>query len=329
MKKIFPFCIILIILLIYFLYTKRRTMHPVEETFIYFDTFVKLKFYPEREMATKRIIEKVKRELERIDSLYGYEKCSFTNKLSKNKDEMKITGEECFILRKSKYLSEITDGAFDITVGLLENIWGFREDKPHLPDKVEITDALSKIGYKDIILKDSTASLKKEGMVIDLGGVSKGYAVDRAVELLKKEGVKSGIVDAGGDLKVFGRKPDGRKWLIGIRDPEKPGAIIKRISIDKGAVATSGNYERYFIRDGKRYHHIMNPKTGYPATSCVSVTIIAKEAMISDALATGIFVLGPEKGMILIEKLADVEGIIMYKENESLKIITSKGVELR
>jgi len=281
-------------------------MHPVEETFIYFDTFVKLKFYPEREMATKRIIEKVKRELERIDSLYGYEKCSFTNKLSKNKDEMKITGEECFILRKSKYLSEITDGAFDITVGLLENIWGFREDKPHLPDKVEITDALSKIGYKDIILKDSTASLKKEGMVIDLGGVSKGYAVDRAVELLKKEGVKSGIVDAGGDLKVFGRKPDGRKWLI-----------------------ASGNYERYFIRDGKRYHHIMNPKTGYPATSCVSVTIIAKEAMISDALATGIFVLGPEKGMILIEKLADVEGIIMYKENESLKIITSKGVELR
>ncbi|TES93156.1 MAG: FAD:protein FMN transferase [Candidatus Cloacimonadota bacterium] len=329
MKKILPFITIVILLLIAFFLTKKRAAEPVEETFLCFDTFVRLKFYPEKGMDVERTVEKVRKELERIDSLYGYGKESFSYKLSRNKNGIKITEEEGFILNKSKYVSEITEGAFDITVGLLENIWGFREDEPHLPENEEIAGALSKIGYEEITVNDSFVSLKKEDMIIDLGGISKGYAVDRAVEILKREGVKAGIVDAGGDLKVFGKKPGGGKWLVGIRDPENPGAIIKKLSIEEGAVATSGDYERYFTKDGKRYHHILNPETGYPANDCVSVTIITEDAMVSDALATGIFVLGPEKGMALIEKLKDVEGLIMYKKNDSLEIIKSKGVEFK
>ena len=330
MKKLFPFLsIIVIILLVSFFFTKRKTTYPVEETFICFDTFVSLKFYPEKGRDIQKIVKRVKYELERIDSAYGYKKDCFSDRLSKKKERMSISHEERFILKKSIYLSEITEGAFDITVGLLEDIWGFKGDKPHLPEKEEITDALFNVGYKKIELTDSTISLKKEGMVIDLGGVTKGYAVDRAVELLREEGITAGIVDAGGDLKVFGKKPDGKQWLIGIRDPKNQGEIITRFTIDDCAVATSGNYERYFINGEEKYNHIMDPKTGYPATGCISVTILAKEAIISDALATGIFVLGPEKGMALIEKLTDVEGIIILKNNNHLKIITSKGVKLK
>lgn len=329
MKKILPIFIILIIVFIGFLFIRKRNTQPVEKTFLFFDTFVKLKFEPEKGLNIEGIVESVRTELKRIDSLYGYGKGSITNELTKNKKGMRITNEEGLILKKSQYVSEITGGAFDITVGLLENIWGFRTDKPHLPEKEEIIDALSKIGYKDISLTDSTVSFKKEGMVIDFGGISKGYAVDRAVEILKKEGIKAGIVDAGGDLKVFGKKPNGGKWLIGIRDPERKGAIIKRVSIDEGAVATSGNYERYFIKNGKRYHHILDPKTGYPANRCVSVTVVTKDAILADALATGLFVLGPDAGMALIEKLTDVEGVVMYMDGGHLKIINSSGLELK
>lgn len=330
MKRNILFLItIAIILLVLLFWLKKTPLRPVEETFINFDTFVRLKFYPEKGMDTERIVERVSQELDRIDSLYGYRECSFTNVIKMNKDGMKITEEEQFILEKSNYVSEITEGSFDITIGFLEEIWGFREGDPHLPEKEEINAALSSIGNECIILTDSTVSLKKDKMIIDLGGISKGYAVDRAVEILKEEGIKAGIVDAGGDLKVFGKKPDEKEWVIGIRDPERNGKIIRKFLIDEGAVATSGNYERYFIEGGIRYHHILNPKTGYPADNCISVTILAKEAILSDALSTGIFVMGPERGMALIEKLTDVEAIMMYKEKGHLKIITSKGVKLK
>ena len=127
-------------------------------------------------------------------------------------------------------------------------------------------------------------------------------------------------------MRTFGTKPDEKPWIIGIRHPEKPGKIITRFSIEKGAVATSGNYERFFIVDGKQYHHILNPKTGYPGTKCISVTIITEDALTADALATGIFILGPHEGMELIEEYDDIEGIIISDNNGELKIHTSRGM---
>ena len=144
--------------------------------------------------------------------------------------------------------------------------------------------------------------------------------------MLKRNGVDAGIVDAGGDLRAFGKKPDGEHWTIGIRHPEKPGEIITRFSIEEGAVATSGNYERFFSENGKQYHHILNPQTGYPANKCISVTIRTNNATMADALATAVFVLGPEEGMQLINQLAEVEGIIIYEDFDSLQYIVSNGL---
>jgi len=328
MKKTLVFTsIIFAILFGIFFLTHRDSLQPFEKTFLYFDTFVKIKFYPEKGLNTETIMKRVERELQRIDNLYGYGNESLSHKLREHK-KAKITKEEYFILKKSIYVSDITDGSFDITVGSLEDIWGFREEKPHLPEREEIIKELSRIGYTNILLTDTSIALKEAGIIIDLGGISKGYAVDRIVKILKEEGVKAGIVDAGGDLRTFGKKPDGKKWLIGIRDPRRPGSIIKKFYINKGAVATSGNYERFFIKYGKRYNHILDPHTGYPADGCVSVTVLTDEAIMSDALATGIFVLGPKKGMALIERLKNVEGLIMYEENDSLEIIKSTGIEL-
>ncbi len=330
MKKALPFLAILIVIpLIVFFYTKRKKYRTVEKTFLYFDTFVHITCHPPKEINIDNLFTCIDDELERIHARYGYQSGSFCRQRSIHHDTMTLSEEDNFILAKSLELSRVTDGAFDISVGLLENIWGFRGDKPHLPKEEEIQSALFRTGYQYILLADDKAILAKTGMVIDLGGISKGYAVDRVVTILRQEGISSGIVDAGGDLRVFGDKPDGRKWAIGIRDPVRAGSIAKTIYINEGAVATSGNYERCFIRDGKRYHHIFNPLTGYPANGCISVTIIAKEALVADALATGIFVLGPEKGMKLIENLHDVEGVIIYEEEGRVTIISSKGVDMQ
>ncbi len=328
MKKLLPVFIILIVLAVALLSLKGRTTKPFEETFLYFDTFVKLTFYPEPGLDTKVIMDNVRKELERIDNLYGYGKTSLSDEFKKVR-KSKITEEENYLLKKSQFVSNITGGAFDITIGTLEDVWGFRGNNPHVPQKVELEKALKKTGYSKILLDDSTVSLQHDSLIIDFGGISKGYAVDIIVDMLKKQGIKAGIVDAGGDLKVFGKKPDKEKWIIGIRHPERKGTVIKQFSVSETAVATSGNYERCFMENGKKYHHILDPKTGYPANRCLSVTIVSKQAILADALATGIFIMGPEDGMKLIETIPNLEGVIMYKEGGNFKILNSKGIFLR
>jgi thiamine biosynthesis lipoprotein len=162
-------------------------------------------------------------------------------------------------------------------------------------------------------------------MNIDLGGIAKGYAVDRAFELLKGLGYRNLVVNAGGDLRVGGSKPDG-PWSIGIQHPRDPEKILARISVSDTAVATSGDYEKFFIHQGKRYHHILNPKDGFPAEGCQSVTILAKDAATADALATAIFVLGPEKGYALCQRLEGVDCLIIDKEGN---ITLSPGLKGR
>jgi thiamine biosynthesis lipoprotein len=157
--------------------------------------------------------------------------------------------------------------------------------------------------------------LKKKGMAIDLGGIAKGYAVDKAFELLRDLGYKNLIVNAGGDLRVGGSKPEG-PWSIGIQHPRDPEKILARISLSDTAVATSGDYEKFFIHQGKRYHHILNPRNGFPAEGCQSVTILHKEGIMADALATAIFVLGTEKGYPLCQRQEGVDCLIVDKEGK-------------
>jgi len=154
--------------------------------------------------------------------------------------------------------------------------------------------------------------LVRSGMAIDLGGVAKGYAVDRALAVLRERGITSGLVDAGGDIRVLGTKSADTPWRIGIQHPRDGNALIALVEIDSGSVATSGDYERYFMKDGRRYHHILDPQTGWPCSACMSVTIVADLAIEADVLATAVFVLGPEEGMRLLDRLPGVGGIIFY-----------------
>jgi thiamine biosynthesis lipoprotein len=329
MKKFIPYFMLVIVISLFVLVAVRKpAREPFERTFIYFDTFVRVCFYETGENTAELNVSLIESELKRIHERYGYGDSSLPCILARGNEELAMTGEDIALLKKALQLSELTEGAFDITVGSLQQAWGFKGNDPHRPPDTEIAHALQHTGYRYVALNENSLTLKKE-IIIDLGGISKGYAVDRAVQMLKKEGVAAGLVDAGGDLRVFGKKPGGHRWVIGIRHPTERGGILGTIEIDSGAVATSGTYERFFIEHDTLYHHLIDPRTGFPAHGCLSVTILAPDAVTADALATGIFVLGPEKGMQLVENLEEVEAVIAFDQGGKLKIITSKGVDLK
>jgi thiamine biosynthesis lipoprotein len=185
---------------------------------------------------------------------------------------------------------------------------------------------LKLLNFKDLLFDPAKGVyLKKEGMSVDLGGIAKGYAVDKAFERLRGLGYKNLIINAGGDLRAGGSKSD-QPWTIGIQHPRESQRIMAKVSISDEAIATSGDYEKFFTHQGKRYHHILNPKDGFPADGCQSVTIIGKDGMTTDGLATAVFVLGPEKGYALCQKLEGVECLIVDKEG---KRILSPGLKTR
>ncbi len=282
------------------------------------------------EKAAHKAIDAAFAEIRRIEEMMStYISESQLSKINSaaGKKAVKVDQELLRLIKRSIEYAEMTEGGFNIAVGPLIKLWRVSEGG-NIPKKVEIRKALEIIDYRDIVIdeKKKTVFLKKKGMAIDLGGIAKGYASDRAEIVLKKNGIVSGVVAVAGDINAFGMKVDGAKWRIGIQHPRKKDAFLGIIELEDEAVSTSGDYERFFIKDGKRYHHIMDPKTGEPAGKCQSVTIVAKEATATDALSTGIFVMGPEKGMELIERLSDVEGIIIDAKGN---IAVSSGLKNR
>jgi thiamine biosynthesis lipoprotein len=230
------------------------------------------------------------------------------------------------VIKRAQEISELSEGGFDITVAPLIELWRKARGVKIPPSAEEVKEKLGLVNFKNIEMdRERRVFLKKKGMAIDLGGIAKGYAVDRGFELLKSLGYKNLIVNAGGDLRVGGLK-NSQSWSIGIQNPRESKNFLARISVSDMAVATSGDYERFFIYQGKRYHHIFNPKDGFPAEGCQSVTIVTKDCITADALATAVFVLGGEKGYSLCQKLDGVDCIIVDKEG---KIIFSSGVKDR
>jgi thiamine biosynthesis lipoprotein len=222
------------------------------------------------------------------------------------------------VLLTAQQVSEWTGGAFDVTFAALSDIWRFDHDRDgRVPSPAEIAARLPLVDYSAVRLDGAagTAFLAREGMRVHLGGVGKGYAVDRAAAILRSRNVGDFMIHAGGDLYVAGRRGD-RPWRVGIRDPRGPeDRVIAAMDLTDATFSTSGDYERSFVRDGRRYHHIIDPDTGQPARRSRSVTIIARNAAVADALATGIFIMGPESGLELIERLPDVEGVIVGADN--------------
>jgi thiamine biosynthesis lipoprotein len=261
-------------------------------------------------------------EFDRLDALLSVWK-SGSDVLRINaaagKSPVRVSNDTIAVLEVAHRVSVWTAGKFDVTFGALADVWKFDHDKDErVPSREEIAARLPLVDYRAVLIDSQaqTAFLSRSGMRIHLGGIGKGYAVDRAVGLLRARGVSNFMIQFGGDLYVAGEADEG-PWRIGINDPRGAGGdSFATAELRDETFSTSGDYERFFIKDGTRYHHILDPATGQPARGCRSVTLVAASATLADAIAKGVFILGPHAGMELVERLADVEAVIVSAENE-------------
>jgi len=239
---------------------------------------------------------------------------------------VQVDSELFMLIQKSVEVCDESSGAFDITILPVLSLWKFNGQNSRPPSPEEVKDKLALVGCKKIILKkdESMVFLPDPGMAIDLGGIAKGYAADKVAELLQKEGVSAGIVNIGGDMKVFGGRGGG--MAVGVQDPRHTGRVIAKIYLKDSAIATSGDYERFFIYRGIRYSHIIDPGTGYPVRGEESVSVIAKDGLTTDAWATALFVLGSEQGLKILESRPGLEALFI---DQSGRRVQSRGLEQR
>jgi thiamine biosynthesis lipoprotein len=239
-----------------------------------------------------------------------------------------VSSETFDVVRESLRASQLSDGAFDITFETLHGLWKFDQDlDPHPPTPSQVAERLKYLGYRHVKLDEAahTVFLDEAHVRIGLGGIAKGYAVDKASKVLLDAGIPSFYVQAGGDLYAHGTKPDGSPWLAGVRDPRGPeGDYFAMMSISDHAFSTAGDYERAYVVGGRRYHHIIDPHTGYPATASRSVTIWARTAFLADEIDDAVFILGPEKGLALVESIDGLGAVIVDSHG---KVWTSKRLE--
>lgn len=270
-------------------------------------------------------------EIQRIEKLLTtFSTESITFEINKNAGikPIKVPKEVFDLIFRCQMISKMTQGAFDISYGSIDKrFWNFDLNMKELPDQSKAKKAVELINYKNIILnsEDSTVFLKQNGMRIGFGGIGKGYAAERAKKILIENGVTSGIVNAAGDLTTWGYQENGEAWTIGIADPNKKEALFSTFKITNTSVATSGNYEKYVIIGGKKYSHTIDPKTGYPISGIKSVTIIAENAEIADALATPVTVMGIEVGLDFINQLPNIGCIIIDNFDN---IYSSKNINI-
>jgi thiamine biosynthesis lipoprotein len=240
--------------------------------------------------------------------------------LAAGKAPIAVSAETFEVLERGHATGDLSEGVFDITFHALSDLWKFgdaADSHPLLPDPVEVARRKRLVDYRKVKLEANGRRVSvPAGMRVDLGGIAKGYAVDEAAQVLRSAGLQSFLVQAGGDLFGAGRKPDGSAWISGVQDPRGPtGKFFATIELDDHAFSTAGDYARSFFVDGKRYHHIIDPRTGYPATACRSVTVWAKDAFTADAIDDAVFILGPEKGLALVESQEGVGAVIVDAAN--------------
>src|SRR3972149_3192445 len=296
------------------------------ETRLLMGTVVEVIVIADNESVARKSIAEAFSAMERVDRLMSnFKEDSDISRINKGAGSkaVAVDSDVVEVIKKSIYYSEISDGAFDITIGGVEELYKF-EDKGRMPEKGKFKNSVSLVGYKNIIINGNTVRLIKKGMKLDLGGIAAGYAVDKGIDAIKKWGINNALINAGGDIRVTGESENG-KWKIGILHPREENKLINTLTLKDISVTTSGDYRKYFISGGKRYHHILNPSTGLPTEGVQSVTIIAPFAVDADALATAVFVMGKKNGMKLVEKLKDIEGIII--DSDGL-VVYSSGIKI-
>ncbi len=228
------------------------------------------------------------------------------------------------MLARSGYYHELSSGAFDPTIGPLKWLWDF-ENGGRIPSDDDLRRAMGLVDLKNVEIDGNHMRFAVSGVKLDFGAIAKGYAVDRMAATLRENGAKAALVNAGGNIVTIGRKPDNSDWVIGVRHP-RGGQTILVEPAPNVAVATSGDYERFFVKDGVKYHHIIDPRTGYPADKCIAATAWTDNAMDADALSTMLFLLGPKKGIEIAESLKGVEAVVFYEKDGRIEAATTSGI---
>jgi len=281
-------------------------------------------------IQANKYIDTAVAEISRIEKLISsWDDNSQTSEINRNAGAkpLKVDKELFNLIERAIGISKLTDGAFDISYASMDRIWQFDGSMTVMPSEKEIKSSVEKIGYQNIVLdkKNSTVFLKLEGMKIGFGAIGKGYAADKAKTLLISKGVPSGIINASGDMNTWGKQPNNEDWKVAITNPMNKNKVFALLPITNGAVVTSGNYEKYVNFNGKRYTHIIDPRTGYPSTGIISVTVFAPKAELADALATSVFVMGKEAGLDRINQLPKIECIII---DDKGNITKSTNIEI-
>lgn len=270
-------------------------------------------------------------EVKRIENLISdWIPTSQISKVNQNAGiaPVQVDKEVYDLVERAIAISKLTSGAFDISYASMDRIWKFDGSMKEMPTPEAIKKSVEKVGYQNIILNPQNTSifLKNKGMKLGLGGIGQGYIADKIKALLQVKGCKSGLVNVSGDINTWGTQPDGKSWTVGIVNPMNKNKVFATFPLEDSAVETSGSYEKYVTFNGKRYSHIIDPRTGYPASGIISVSVFAKQTELADALATGIFVLGIDVGLDLINQLNGIGCIIV---DDKGNIHVSKNIDIK
>lgn len=296
-----------------------KAQEPISKTGFYFDTVISITIYDSNDES---LLEQCFTYCEELENLLS--RTIPTSDIARINSAVgapvMVSDTTIELLKQGIYYGELTDGAFDITIAPLSDVWNFKDNTGVLPTENVITEALSHVSYENIQIEGNTVTLTDPQAAIDLGGIAKGYIADVLKDFLQKEGVRSALIDLGGNILTLGTKPDGTAFHIGIKKPFDTKEVITSVSASDLSVVTSGSYERYFEVDGVKYHHILDTKNGYPAsTELLSVTILSEKSIDGDALSTSCFALGLEKGRSLIDSLDGIEAIFITEDYQMIE----------
>lgn len=311
----------------FFMKRAKKTI-PFEMNLYALGTVNQIKVYGKN--GEKALDEASKRLYEIDNKMSAFKDYSEISKINKSagKSFEKVSEDTYYVIKKAIEYSNLSEGAFNPAVRPLVNLWGIGTDHQEIPKDSDIKNTLKLINYKDILLDDKNRSvmLKVTGQCVDLGAIAKGYAADQVKKILKKNGIKSAIIDLGGNIYALGNKPDGAPWRVGIQNPLTfRGDYMGTVNVTDKSVVTSGNYERYFIKDGRRFHHILDSRTGYPSQNgIISATIISDYSIDGDGLSTCAYVMGLEEGIKLVESTDRAEGIMITEDN---KLHVTSGIK--
>lgn len=311
------------------------------------DTLVSIRVYGPDPEVLKSAVTAAYDEMHRIADLAdrfpqaGTTACNLSDVCRINQQAgiapVRVDADTLAMLALAQKYHDLSAGAFDVTIGPVMDLWGFAGDTPHSPPANRITETLALVDNESLTVNtpEQTVFLQKAGMKLDLGAVAKGYATEKALQALLRHGVKKALIDAGGNIRVLGSNTRNSPWRIGIKDPRQGEAMVAVVALEDAAAVTSGDYYRYFEVDGKRYHHILDPRSGYPASTNRSVTVISKDAGLADVLSTALFVLKGEEAVALAEKigvdlfLVSAEGRILYTATLADRIEVKSGGAFR